>query len=1004
MKGFVFKYTVILLFGMATGFTALANSVDSTLYKEGKAWAERDKEKSFQLLERAMNQAQVRQETGLHILSVVTLSKLDFEGNPERQRRILTWIDQALKEAAAQRQQKNIALLHMSAALLQSEANHFYDSTLYHYEFAQKILTTLYGEWNDLVATCYHGRADMYKYYLFDFEKAEKLYEKSLQIREHIHWKKEGDFARLYYNLATTNRSQQDYEKAIAYGIKTIDIVKRMNNPGFLERCYDIVANIYRDMGDTKQARVYYQQAISLNLKNHNAPQQQVWQLAWHYQGLAKSFDEDSLFDEAIVNFSKSVAIYRKSKNDNILLYTECLFNMALAYLHRGDNARALDTYRELILTVKRMNMAKERIMAETYVGLGDYFRATHSVDSSIFYYQKALTVSAPGFTAMPYDANPTLQQVGLHYFTYRMLSKKAEALTILYETKKDARYLRQALACLMLSEKLMTQGRNALDIEESKWKFLDSNFHLYDQIVSTLHTMMTLQPNESLLNLAFHYFERSKSYTLNSALGKAERDRKINVNDAAFQKYNALTRALFTAQDKLSREKEKDHPDEKSIDAMRQEVVSLDRDIQALKPQLEEKYPGYFTVTSEPPVPSIQQMKNFLKKENDVIIEYFWGNRWVYGLALNKDHASFKRLGRTDSLQTHVQNLLQHFADEHSSISKEVFTNFTVNAYALHQRLVAPFGEMLQPNQRLQIIPDGLSSQIPFEVLLTKPSQPNPVNYHAAHYLIRYNRVGYAYSSSTLLNKAKRHTPNPVILAMGYTGGKRLRAAAESLTEIEGAEKELEALERRFSTGKFLSGPEVTEANFKTLAPAYDIIHLAIHGKGDAEQNYSSSLFFRSKSDSLEDGELHAYELYGLKLKANLAVLSSCESGLGRAYKGEGMISMASAFVFSGCQNILMSLWKVNDQAAVVLMDNFYGGLLEGERIDEALAQAKLDYVNHSDEITADPKIWAPLVAYGNLDPVFQKDRSRTLFAVLGAFMVLLVGYAALRKFRSRY
>jgi CHAT domain-containing protein/tetratricopeptide (TPR) repeat protein len=996
----VFKYAVISLLGIAVGVATQAQSADSTLYKEGKAWAVRDKEKSFRLFERAMNQAQARQETALHVLCVKNLAALDFEGDPERERRILVWIRQALREAAALGRKTDAADLHVSAAIMQNEANHFYDSTIYHYEQAQKIMTALRGEGNDLVATCYQGRADMYKYYLFDFEKAEQLYEKALQIRENIQWKDEGDFARLYYNLATTNRSQQDYEKAIAYGIKTIDLVKRMNRPDFLERCYDVVANIYRDMGDNRKARPYYEQAIALNLKHHS----NKWILAWHYQGLAKLCDEDSLFDEAIVNFSKAVNLYRESQNDNILLYAECLMNMASAYLHRGDNPRALDTYRQLILAVKRMNMTKERIMSEAYVGLGDYYRSTHNTDSSIFYYQKALIVSANGFTSMRYDANPTLGQVGLHYFVYGILSKKAEALTTLYETKKDARYLRQAVTCLILSEKLMTQGRNTLDIEESKWKFLDSNFQLYDQIIGTLHTLITLQPNDSLLNLTFRYFERSKSHTLNSALGKAERNRKINVNDSAFQKYNALTRALFTAQDKLSREKDKERPDEKSIEAVRREVVSLDRDIQAIKPRLEEKYPGYFTVTSELLVPSIPQMQRFLEKENDVVIEYFWGNHWVYGLALDKTHAYFKRLGRADSLQVYIQNLLQHFADEHSSLSKEVFINFTVNAYALHQHLLAPFQEVIQPNQRLQIIPDGLISQIPFEALLTEPTSSGTINYRTAPYLIRHNRVGYAYSSSTLIHDARRLPSNPVILAMGFTGGRRLRAATEPLTEIEGAEKELEALERRFGSGKFLSGPEVTETNFKSLAPSYDIIHLAVHGKGDAEQNYSSSLFFRSKSDSLEDGELHAYELYGLKLKANLAVLSSCESGLGRAYKGEGMISMASAFVFSGCQNILMSLWKVNDQAAVVLMDNFYGGLLKGERIDQALAEAKLDYVNHSDEITADPKIWASLVAYGNLEPVFQKDRSRTIFAVLGTMLVLLVAFVALRKFRSRY
>jgi len=64
------------------------------------------------------------------------------------------------------------------------------------------------------------------------------------------------------------------------------------------------------------------------------------------------------------------------------------------------------------------------------------------------------------------------------------------------------------------------------------------------------------------------------------------------------------------------------------------------------------------------------------------------------------------------------------------------------------------------------------------------------------------------------------------------------------------------------------------------------------------------------------------------LKLKARLAVLSACESGLGKSYSGEGMVSMASAFTYAGCQDILMSLWKVQDQIAVQLMNDFYKNL----------------------------------------------------------------------------
>ena len=249
------------------------------------------------------------------------------------------------------------------------------------------------------------------------------------------------------------------------------------------------------------------------------------------------------------------------------------------------------------------------------------------------------------------------------------------------------------------------------------------------------------------------------------------------------------------------------------------------------------------------------------------------------------------------------------------------------------------------------------------------------------------------------LMGKSGRTVRTPSLLAVGFTGGSRLRAPDPGLEEIVGAEEELDALAKRFKQGKFLVGPDATEANFKTLSPEYDIIHLAIHGRGDIKQSSSSSLYFRSKYDSLDDGELHDYELYGLKLNALMAVLSACESGLGRDYKGEGMISMASAFTYSGCSNILMSLWKVNDKASTVLMDDFYGQLVEGKTIDDALRQAKLDYLEKSDELTSDPKIWAPLVAYGSHERIFQKSNKIVIYGAVALAAALVVIFIARRR-----
>jgi hypothetical protein len=111
-------------------------------------------------------------------------------------------------------------------------------------------------------------------------------------------------------------------------------------------------------------------------------------------------------------------------------------------------------------------------------------------------------------------------------------------------------------------------------------------------------------------------------------------------------------------------------------------------------------------------------------------------------------------------------------------------------------------------------------------------------------------------------------------------------------------------------------------------------------------------------------------------------------------------MISMASAFTFSGCENILMSLWKVNDQASITLMDDFYGSLLDGQAIDVSLRAAKLRYLQRADELTADPAIWAPLVAYGTLTPVFRRQ-GYAVYWVIG--LIGVVGLVALYQFKLR-
>ena len=109
-------------------------------------------------------------------------------------------------------------------------------------------------------------------------------------------------------------------------------------------------------------------------------------------------------------------------------------------------------------------------------------------------------------------------------------------------------------------------------------------------------------------------------------------------------------------------------------------------------------------------------------------------------------------------------------------------------------------------------------------------------------------------------------------------------------------------------------------------------------------EQPLYARLVFQQTEDSLHDNYLDASELYNMQLKARLAVLSACQTGMGELVRGEGIMSLSRAFAYAGCPSLVMSLWNANDQSTAGIMLDFYKELKQGCTIDGALRQAKLN------------------------------------------------------------
>jgi CHAT domain-containing protein len=145
-------------------------------------------------------------------------------------------------------------------------------------------------------------------------------------------------------------------------------------------------------------------------------------------------------------------------------------------------------------------------------------------------------------------------------------------------------------------------------------------------------------------------------------------------------------------------------------------------------------------------------------------------------------------------------------------------------------------------------------------------------------------------------------------------------------------------------------------------------IVHLATHALVDVRHPELSGLVLSlvDVRGAPRDGFLQAHEILGLKMDAELVVLSACRTAIGKEVRGEGLIGLSRAFMAAGVPRMVASLWSVPDSATAELMSRFYRGLIEeGHTPSEALRRAQ-DALRR-ERRWADPNAWAGFVFQGD-------------------------------------
>lgn len=262
-----------------------------------------------------------------------------------------------------------------------------------------------------------------------------------------------------------------------------------------------------------------------------------------------------------------------------------------------------------------------------------------------------------------------------------------------------------------------------------------------------------------------------------------------------------------------------------------------------------------------------------------------------------------------------------------------------------------------------LLVVPDGPLHGIPLEPLITGESnERGPVLLGD-----RFDLV-YLPSASFLALEATHADPE---------GGLRLFALGDPRTPapaapLPGARDEVRRIARAFAADRveIRLGARATKDGLQAHAAVVaDLLHIAARTVTPEEQPGATGIALAPDAPG-SDGLLRPHEIASLTLHARLVVLSACGTGLGRPVAGEGLHSLARAFLIAGVPAVVTSQWDISDRATAELMERLYRGLAAGEPAPRALARAARELRRDSLPLYAHPHYWAPFIFFGLAPP----------------------------------
>lgn len=760
--------------------------------------------------------------------------------------------------------------------------------------------------------------------------------------------------------MAMTNKILGNYDLALEYFQKAIESNKTTFDSFGAATTLNAQGALYISLGEPDKALAVLESAVfyAQQMQEYQSVFTNLNNIGVAYGSKAKRAEKAEklrLLEKTIEYFERALAV--AEKNNYLLGQGSQLTNMGRVYEFLENYNKSVEMYKKALLIHQQIGDKETEAITLSNIALS--YQYLKKYDLATNFYSQALLLHRA--LNLKQDEATTLQ---------RIYSCQMEQGNLL-QAKES---IEKALSIMEgLHKKILMQ-----DLKQTHFSVVNE---LYKNYVVVLMALDQQFPNLGYSVVALEASENSRARTALELLAQSDVVLTANVRQSLIEEEKSLKEQIEACANSILRE-----PSKEKVTVLEKNILNLESQLEEIDLKVKQES-GYGSVIRL----KFANLKEIQQKldENTILLEYCLAPK-SYVWVITNNSINSVQLASNKEINKQAQkvyeklksrNLLQEKFETRKNSIKDLNNELSL----LSQLILAPIENFLKAEKKLLIVADESLHYIPFSVLpKIKSKEPLELliqNHEVINLISASISIGdkdlneYVFSDNeksattqiTLVGDPI-FTLNDERIASGKTFFQSQKTLAlrestlgEALSTLtrEGTSDVLPRLKFTGQEVKSISST-ISQKQTKVLV-GFDaninmifrekylekskLIHFATHGLLSPNPNLSGVVLSLIDKNKLPvDGFLSTGKILGLKLDAELVVLSACQTALGKEIKGEGLLSVGRAFVYAGAKRVITSLWRVDDEATSELMIHFYRNLKRNMSASAALRQSQLE------------------------------------------------------------